>query len=441
MTQDFRGGASGIGMMFTGVNRELDQSTTPYLDRDAYVGAVDFRHQFLGRRYQITGSFDWSRIDGSQQAIAATQLNPVHLYQRPDGPLTLDSTRTSLSGDAEELKFGKIGGKRVMFETSYLRRSPGFEINDLGYLRQADQQAWNNWIGFSYNQPNAVFQRLWWNLNWWQYWTAAGLPTERAFNANVHTQLTSRWWVHTGATIGQIGTTWCDRCARGGPAVRQDPYLSPWITIQGDDRHRLIPTININGFVGDAGRNSSWNINPQLQVNVSTRFAANVGAVLSPNTADNQYFATRTDAGRATHYLFAHLDQQTVAFTATLGYTVTPALSIQWYLQPFVSRGSYSNIRELANPGATSYDARYRPYADTSVTNHPGGVDSKQFNSNLVMRWEYRPGSTLFVVWTQGRNDFQAVAGPNGVGGDFRNLFQLPPDNTFLVKFSYWLNR
>ncbi|MGH7524868.1 MAG: DUF5916 domain-containing protein [Gemmatimonadales bacterium] len=441
MTQDFRGGLSGIGMMFTGVNRDLDQFTTPFLNRDAYVGAVDFRHRFLGGQYQITGSVDWSRIDGGQQAIAATQLNLVHLYQRPDGPLEFDSTRTSLSGDAEELKLGKVGGKRVMFETSYLRRSPGFEINDLGYLRQADQQAWNNWIGFSYNQPNKVFQRLWWNLNWWQYWTAAGLPTERAFNANVHAQLTSRWWIHTGGTLGQIGTTWCDRCARGGPAVRQDPYLSPWMTIQGDDRHRLIPSININGFVGDAGKSSSWIINPQLQINASTRLAATIGATINPNTTDNQYFDTRTDASGVTHYLFAHLDQQTVSFIANLGYTVTPALSIQWYLQPFVSRGTYSDIRELSNPGAPRYADRYRPYADTSVTNHPGGVDSKQFNSNLVIRWEYRPGSTLFVVWTQGRNDFQPIAGPNGVSGDFRNLFQLPADNTFLVKLSYWFNR
>ena len=120
---------------------------------------------------------------------------------------------------------------------------------------------------------------------------------------------------------------------------------------------------------------------------------------------------------------------------------MTPALSIQWYLQPFVSRGTYADIRELTDAGAASYDARYRPYADTSVTNNPGGVDSKQFNSNVVVRWEYRPGSTMFVVWTQGRNDFQPVAGPTGLNGDFRNLFDLRADNTFLVKFSYWFNR
>ncbi|HET7025568.1 MAG TPA: DUF5916 domain-containing protein [Gemmatimonadales bacterium] len=438
-TQDFKAGQDGIGFMFTGVNRDLDSWTSPSLGRNAYVGAFEFRHQFLNRRYQLTGSFDLSRVSGTPAAITALQTDDVHLYQRPDGALHVDSTATSLSGDAEEVHFGKIGGERLQFETSYLRRSPGFEINDLGFLRQADQQSWNTWFGFSYNHPTAIYQRMWWNLNWWQYWSAAGLPTERAFNANIHSQLSNRWWIHTGATLGQLGTTWCDRCARGGPAVRQDPYFSPWLSIQGDDRHRLIPGLNLNGFRGDAGKNSQYDVNPTLTLNASTRFSATVGVDYNVNTADNQYFGTFTDSGtHASRYAFAHLDQKTLSFTANLAYTVTPTLSLQWYLQPFVSRGTYSNVRDLTNPGAADYDARYQP--DTLVTN-PGGVDSKQFNSNFVVRWEYKPGSTLFLVWTQQRGDFQSIVGPNGLSGAFNDLWDLHPDNTFLVKVSYWFSR
>ena len=438
-SQDFRDGASGIGLMFTGTNRELDDSSTLYLHRAAYVGALDFRHQFLGREYQISGSVDFSQVAGSAQAIRATQLDPVHFYQRPDGPLHVDSTRTSLNGDAEELKFAKTAGT-LLFETSYLRRSPGFEINDLGFLLQADQQAWNNWAGLFFNHPNSVFQRLQWNFNWWQWWSAAGLPTERAANTNFHTQLNNRWWLHAGGTLGQLGTTWCDRCARGGPAVRQDPYISPWMGIQGDDRHRLIPSVWVNYFSGDAGHNQSLNVNPQLTLNASTRFTATVGINATTAHADNQWFGN-FGVGDTAHYTFAHLDQRTLSLTASLGYTVTTNLSVQWYLQPFVSRGSYSNVRELANPAAASYAARYQPYtADTSVSNNPGGFDSKQFNSNLVVRWEYRPGSTLFVVWTQSRNGNDGIPGPDGLAGDYRGLFTLHSDNTFLVKFSYWLN-
>ncbi|MGH7734184.1 MAG: DUF5916 domain-containing protein, partial [Gemmatimonadales bacterium] len=180
----------------------------------------------------------------------------------------------------------------------------------------------------------------------------------------------------------------------------------------------------------------SINLSPQLTWNASTRFTATVGASWSHNITDNQYFGIDTIGG--THYTFAHLDQQTLSFTANLGYTVTTNLSVQWYLQPFVSNGTYSNVRTIGDAGAADYDARYQP--DTNITN-PGGVDSKQFNSNFVVRWEYRPGSTLFVVWTQGRGDFQPVAGPNGVSGDLRHLWDLHADNTFLVKVSYWFDR
>ncbi|MGH7594166.1 MAG: DUF5916 domain-containing protein [Gemmatimonadales bacterium] len=440
-TQDFNAGASGLGVMFTGVNRDLDRWTAPVLHREAYTGALEFRHQFSRRRYQLSGALDISRVAGSAAAIATTQLDAVHLYQRPDGPLAFDSTRTSLAGDAEELKFGKIAGTRLMFETSYLRRSPGFEVNDLGFLLQADQQSWNNWVGLTFNHPNPVYRSLRWNFNWWQYWSAAGLPTERAANTNVHIQFTNRWWLETGATVGQLGATWCDRCARGGPAVRQDPYLAWWSSIRGDDRHRVIPSLSTNRAESSDGRNTSLTLQPQITLNASTRASASLGASVTTSHTDNQWYGAYAGGTGGRHYAFAHLDQQTVSLTADLGYTFTSELSLQWHLQPFASRGTYTNLRELANPGATAYNARYQPYADTAVGNHLGGVDSKQLNSNLVVRWEFRPGSTLFLVWTQGRSGFASTVGPDGIRGDLRDLFNLRPDNVFLVKVSYWLTR
>src|SRR5207302_524840 len=142
-----------------------------------------------------------------------TQRDPVHFYQRTG---SFDSTRTSLSGNAEELLFGKVGGGITRFETSYLRRSQGFEANDLGFLLQADQQSWNTWFGLQALHPSSIYQQAFWNFNWWQYWTAAGTPVERAANTNGHVMLKNRWWVHGGVTLGQLGTTFCDRnCSRG----------------------------------------------------------------------------------------------------------------------------------------------------------------------------------------------------------------------------------
>jgi len=149
VTQDFRKGGSTIGAMITGVNRRLDEWSTPYLTSSAYAGGIDFRHRMFNNMYQVSGSIDGSRVQGSVPVLIGLQRNGVHNFQRPDADLPLDSSRTSLGGDAEELKFGKISGKHLMFESALQRRSPGFDVNDMGFLRRADQTSWSTWAGWS----------------------------------------------------------------------------------------------------------------------------------------------------------------------------------------------------------------------------------------------------------------------------------------------------
>jgi hypothetical protein len=450
-TQDFRRGESNVGVLFTAVNRGLDQWTDTVLRRSAYVGAMDFRHRFSSGHYQLSGSLDYSRVAGTPAAIAHTQRDPVHNYQRPDAGLPYDTTRTSLAGDAEELLFGKTGGGITRFETSYQRRSPGFEVNDLGFLLRADQQSWNNWFGFQSLHPASIYQIANWNFNWWQYWTAGGLPLERAANTNAHIQLRNGWWLHAGVTLGQLGTTFCDRpeieggnasadCAGGGPAVRVDPDLSQWGEVDGDGRPALVPYVWYNYWRGDASRSESFSGNAQLTYRVASQFSTSVILSATHAVSDVQWYNNSRDATGTLHYTFAHINQKTASLTGRIDYTLSTVLTLQLYGQPFVSKGSYSDIRELANPRAAAFDARYKPYADTAVTNHPGGFNFKEFNSTVVLRWEYRPGSTLFVVWTQGRTDFAPLQGQRSLAGDFRDMFGLHPNNTFLVKASYWVN-
>lgn len=440
-TQDRDNGDGSVGVILTSVNRSMDRWSRPLLHQSAYVGAVDFRQRLFGKHYEVSGSLDLSRVNGSPEAIAATQRDPVHLYQRPDGGGRFDSTRTSLSGDAQEIRFGKIGGKRTNFETSYQRRSEGFEINDLGFLLQADQQSWNNWLGLRFNQPNRVFQRLNWNFNWWQFWSAGGLPTDRAANTNIHTQLNSRWWLHAGGTLGQLGTTFCDRCARGGPAIRQDAFLAPWVGIEGDGRKRLVPFFWVNYFRTDGGRTSRLNLNPELDFKISSRFNTSLSLDYTRNRNDSQWYDNITDSTTGiTHYTFAHLEQKTLGVTFRLDYTFSRTASLQIYAQPFVSKGTYTKVREIGSPRAANYDDRYQAYADTATTNNPGGFNFQQFRSNVVFRWEYRRGSTLFLVWSQGREDQGSIEGQRSFTGDFGNLFSQRASDTFLVKFSYWLD-
>src|SRR2546430_15541923 len=119
--------------MFTAVNRSLDPLTDSALRRSAHVGAVDFRHRFLGSRYQVSGSLDLSQVTGTAAAITATQPDAEHYYQRPEAGLPLDSTRASLAGDAEALLFGQVGGGITPFETGHPRRTPGFAGDYRGF--------------------------------------------------------------------------------------------------------------------------------------------------------------------------------------------------------------------------------------------------------------------------------------------------------------------
>ena len=441
VTQDLRHGNSTIGAILTAVNRNSDQWTASYLASSAYAAGIDFRHRFLNNNYQISGSFDQSRVQGSRAAILGVQTDAVHYYQRPDGGLPLDSNRTALGGDAEEFKFAKVGGQHLMFESAYQRRSAGFEINDLGYLRRADQESWSTWVGYFDRHQRAWYNRLQWNNNWWQYWTTSGLPLEAAYNTNVHVTFRNNWSWNMGGTLGQLGTTYNDRAARGGPAVRQDPYVSPWLSIGGDDRRAAVPFLNFNYFRGDAWHNSSWGFGPELDYKVMGRFSTAFQVNWERNVADDQWFGNFADSA-GTHYTFAHLNQTTTSATVRLNYTFTPTVSLQAYVQPFVSKGEYSDVRQLsATPRAARYDDRYAPYDNPSVTSNPGGFNFKEFQSNLVFRWEYRPGSTLFVVWNEGRQGYVPAQGNTNFGGDVRELFTLHPANTLLVKMSYWLNR
>ncbi|MEP6872073.1 MAG: DUF5916 domain-containing protein [Anaerolineaceae bacterium] len=442
VTQDLRKGNSSFGGILTAVDRNLDKWSSPYLTSSAYSGAMDFRHRFLNNNYEVSGSVDESRVQGSSAAMLGVQRNAVHYFQRPDAGLPLDSSRTQLTGDAEEFKFDKVGGQHLLFESAYQRRSPGFEVNDLGFLQRADQQSWNTWVGFFDRKQRPLYNRFQWNNNWWLSWTAAGLPLEAAYNTNTHITFKNNWGLHAGGTVGQLGTTYDDRAARGGPAIRQDSYIAPWMGITGDDRHSLVPFMWVNYFRGNGGRNHSLSLSPELNYKMSGQFSSSVSFNWSHNVTDHQWYGNFADASGQKHYTFAHLDQHTSSATVRLNYTFTPALSLQTYTQPFVSKGTYSNVRQLsANPRAAAYDDRYAPYNNPSVTSDPGGFNFKEFQSNVVLRWEYKPGSTLYAVWNEGRQGFGSEAGNNNFQGDVRDLLRLHPANTFLIKMSYWLNR
>jgi hypothetical protein len=436
--QDLRKGETSFGMIATGVNRALDQWTAPYLRSDAYALGANARNRWANGRYELSGSVTASSLRGSPQAMLLTQTSPVHLFQRPDAALPLDSNRTVLGGDAEEVIFGKTGGRYFRFQTSWQRQSPGFDVNDLGYLRRANLQSFNNWAAVTLRDPTSVYRSLQANVNAWGYWTSAGLPTERALNTNWHVNLQNNTWVHAGVTAAQLGGVYCDNCARGGPAFRVSPVTNYNLGWQGDDRGRVVPMLFTNLSRGDEGRSRTIDVSPELQVNPLPQLQLDLTAEWNQNHDDGQWLGNFKDANGVTHYAFARLEQETRSIGVRASYAMTPALSFQLYAAPFVSRGEYTNPRELsATPRAPEYDARYVAY--TPPTGTSMGFDVLQLRSNSVVRWEFRPGSALFVVWTHGRDGFDGRFVDRPWREEYDGLFALHPVNTVLVKVAYLL--
>ncbi|MEP6991907.1 MAG: DUF5916 domain-containing protein [bacterium] len=437
--QDLRNGQTVIGVIGTAVDRALDTWSDAWLRRTAFVEGANVRHRWSPSRYELTGSLTRSDVSGSAHAIYLTQTSAVHLFQRPDGGLVADSSRTSLGGDAEEITFGKFAGNMVHFQTSYARQSAGFETNDLGYLRRANLQSFNNWMGLFWRKPTAVYRQMQGNFTAWGFWTANGLSTDRALNTNWHVNLANNMWVHTGATLTQLPASYCDNCARGGPAFRRSPKANFNIGVQGDDRGHVVPSLWMYSGRGDYGASHYVEISPELVLVPMSQLQLDFTADWSVNHDDAQWLGNFTDAGGATHYAFAHLKQDTRSLGIRASYTATPTLSFQSYAAPFASRGQYSDIRELSTtPRAARYEDRYAPYVPSVGT--PLGFNVLQLRSNNVVRWEFRPGSTLFAVWTHGRNAHDARYVERSLRGQYDDLVALHPDNTFLLKLAYWLD-
>lgn len=438
--QDFRNGDGSVSLIGTAVNRSLDALSSPYLHNSAYAGGASFRHRLWGRNYELYGQVTASQVNGSAAAIRRTQLSPVHYFQRPDDDLVLDTTRTTLTGHAEQLKFGKYSGGITRFETSIVRQSPGFDVNDLGFLRRADRLDWSTWSALSWREAKWIYLWAQLNANYSAAWNTAGTRTDNNFNANGHMGLRNNWDIHLGGTLVGLGPTYCDRCTRGGPLLRKSGGFFSWGGVNTDRRKAVSGGMWFNAGTADDGASNSFGLSPYVNLRFSTRLAAGLGFNWNENVDDAQWYGNFQDGAGVTHYTFARLDQTTVSMSTRVNYTVTPDLTFEFYAAPFVSSGTYSNVRELsATPLAADYPGRYRPYA--APASAPTSFKFAELRTNAVVRWEYLPGSTLFVVWQHGRQDASNRNPGQSWGDDYRDLFAVHPENTFLVKVAYWLSR
>ena len=436
-SQDFRNGESGIGTIFTLVNRELDDASALRLRRQALTGGVDARHRFAKGRYSLAASLATSVVRGSAAAIDRTQRNAVHYYNRPDAGLPYDPNRTSLSGTDLRLKADKVAGT-FTYGALYERLSPGFETNDLGFLSQADQQIAQVYATVQSSQPRAFWRNADAQVYQYNQFTANGLSVTNFTELFVFAEFKNRMTFSADLWANNIMTAYCDRCARGGPAVRANPDANLLINVGGDPRGTIVPTFAAIYTVADHGKSTLWRVRPYVTVRARSNLSWELGTRYQRNRNDTQWFANLGAIGSdTTHYLFAHLDQELLSFTSRLNYTATTALSLQLYAEPFLTTGRYFKVRELAAPRSDSYSDRYRPYP---LATDNASFNIKQLRGSAVARWEYRPGSSVFLVWTQARDQDDRNPGSFVPTRDFTDLFAARPDNTFLIKASYWIN-
>ena len=457
--KDFRQGRSAVGGIFTATNRSLPESgELDWLRRAAYTGGLDFRHRFASNAYQINGSLVGSRVSGTPEAIAEIQTSPVHYFQRPDADyVEYDPTRTSLDGFAGKMELAKLQGD-WRYQLFAMTVSPGFEANDLGFQTEGDMALTGFWTGYSENDPGEVFRR--WNLGM-NGWTGANYGGERIAlggNVNGSFQLTNFWGGYGGINVDR--PTYSSSLLRGGPGFIRPARGNFWSGFYSDSRKAVSFEMSVGGSWQSETDGGSVNVSPGVNIRPSSNASLYVGPSWSRNRNVLQYVGA-VDVGEETEWLLGTVDQTTVAMTTRLNYTFTPDLSLQLYAQPFISAGDYSDFKRVLDPRADAFgdrvellegdrivrtvdgeDVTYAADLDgDGVADHEFGDPSfnfKQLRSNVVLRWEYRPGSSLFLVWSQGRTD----SGENGVfrfRNDVNDLLGAEGTNVLMIKVSYWL--
>jgi hypothetical protein len=455
--QDLNQGQTTFGAMFTAVNRDINDEALDFLHRQAYSGGIDLFHSWKNRNYYVWANAVFSRVQGSAAALQRTQTSAVHYFQRPDaGYLDYDPDRTSLSGHGGTVEFGRNGGSPLRFSTGVTWRSPGLELNDMGYLSKSDAiMAWG-WAGYRISRPTLVFNTLSLNFNAWSGYNFGLEPTFVGGNVSFWGQLKNYWSVNAG--INRQGPNVSLSALRGGPALRCDPGWNFWYGVGSDARQRLVVSLSGSLYGAEGGSRQSGGASLSLAYQPGSRFSLKVAPGYSFNRNLLQYVATR-DAGGESRYVMGGLDQKTFYVTLRLNYSVTPELSIQFYGQPFIANGRYDAFKRIVDPRAALFQDRFQPFGGDEIRFDAGGNEYRvseasgckaysfanpdfnvlELRSNLVLRWEYRPGAALFLVWSQGRGD-NTGRDEFDLGAGFRDLMRLPSTNVFLVKFTYNFN-
>ena len=469
--RDLRAGQTRIGMMATSVNRDINNAElASRLRTSAYVAGMDLMHEWANRGWRINGAFASSYVEGDPEAMIRTQRSSARYFQRPDADhVQVDSNATSMGGYYAMADLSRQSGS-VQGKLAMAALSPGYEVNDMGFQTETDRYVIDTDLSFNRPRPGNVFRnwRLWGSPDF--KWNSNGDLISSNFNGNFRFQWLNYWGGSVRAA--RDFASYDDRLTRGGPLARSPGRYSANINMNSDFRKPLSVWGRYSWESKDDG---SWKHTGGLSFTYKSgeKIELRLGPSVTKSFSAAQYVSSVGDAlatetfGR--RYIFAPIDQTTVSMETRVNVTFTPTLTLEVFAQPFVSNGDFGNLMEFDAPGTYSF-SEYGTAIGTNVRQNDGDylidpdgagaaapftVGDRDFNfrsllGNAVLRWEWSPGSTLFLVWQQSRShrivgsDYD-IAGAQDIGTfDFRtdtsDLFSVQPDNIFLIKVSYWLN-
>ncbi len=456
-------GSRGLGLMATGTMRDLDDPVSQSaLDRRSFSAGIDGWTELDEEgMWALKGYLAGSRITGSTEAIADLQKSPLRYYQRPDADhVRYDPTRTSLQGWAGRLGVNKQSG-RWQFNSSAGYSSPGFEINDLGFQFRTDVINTSIVGGYTWPEPHGLFRSQ--SVHWGSYksWDTGGKPSTYGTGLFYWNELANYWTVDAQVFYNpERNNLWA---TRGGPVLRVPEYREFSLTVGTDQRRSWRVAAGASGSRDDGGTEQAsgnlsleWHPLAALGLQVSPRY--------SWTQDESQYYDTVDDpAMTATYgarYVFADLEYREFSLETRFDWTFTPKLTLQAYVQPLFAVGRYSDLKELARPStyafnrygvdngsSLAYDAAADEYVVTPDGADPGNtfrLDNRDFNFkslkvNMVLRWEYAAGSTLYLVWTQDRID-NHHPGHFDLGRDVRSLLDAPGEHILMVKVSQYFS-
>ena len=431
--KDFQEGRTTIGGIVTNVLRDMPNGDLNWLNRSATAGGIDFSHRTKGDNYIIQASVLASHIKGDKEAIDDAQTSSVRYFQRPDADyIRYDPNRTSLAGYGGSWYAGKIAGGHWRFGTGGLTRSPGFEANDMGYMRSADETIVFAHGGYHEFKPGKVFRDFHLNTSIYSVYNYGRDRILSGANININARFLNYWGLFGG--INKDSETFNTNFLRGGPAVMTPGQLRWWLGGHSDQQKRFSVFVR-SSFSNDFQGSHSLQISPEVIFRPSGRFNMSFSVGYNPSINDRQY-VDDVWKNNQRHYVFARLDMKTFYLTTRLNYSFTPDLSLQFYGMPFIAAARYSDYREVVNPRAKKYENRFQGYSweDNNDFNF------KEFRANFVVRWEYKPGSTLFLVWSHNQSDFLEEDGSFNVGRDLQKLVRAESENVFLIKANRWFD-